>query len=171
MRKLISSGVSCAAVALVMLGVLAHADEEKVPLDKVPKPVMDAVKARFKDAKVTGATKEMEDKKLVYEVTIKHEDHNIDVTLTPEGEILMIEKEIAAKDLPMAVAKALQTKYPKATYKIVEEIIKVQQKEEKLAYYEVLLVTAEKQALEVQVNAEGKILKEEKKKSAKPDDQ
>lgn len=154
------------ALGLLLLVAVARSQEEqqeeKVPLDKVPKPVMEAVKARFKDAKVTGASKETEDGKLVYEVTIKDKNQNIDVTLTPEGEILEIEKEIAAKDLPKVVAKALADKYPKATYKIVEEIFKVEKKQEKLAYYEVLLTTADKKRLEVQVTAEGKIVKEEK---------
>ena len=52
---------------------------------------------------------------------------------------------------------------PKAKYTIIEEVIKVENKKEKLAYYEVLLVTAEMQALEVQLATDGKILKEEKK--------
>jgi hypothetical protein len=69
--------------------------------------------------------------------------------------------------LPRAVARALEAKYPRATYRIVEEIIKVEKKEEKLAYYEVLLVTADKKALEVQVTAAGKIVNEEKKSSDK----
>jgi uncharacterized membrane protein YkoI len=153
--------------ALLILVAAAHGDEEKVALDKVPKPVMEAVEARFKDAKATGAGKETENGKLVYEVTIQHKGQKIDVTLIPEGEILMIEREIAAKDLPQAVAKTLEDKYPKATYKIVEEIIKVEKKKEKLAYYEVLLVTADNKALEVQVTAKGKVVNEEKKDSEK----
>jgi len=168
-RKVFWLGGGVAGV-LVFLATAAHSQEENVPLDKVPKPVLEAVKARFQDAEVSGASKETEDGKLVYEITIKHKKQNIDVTLTPEGEILMIEKEIAAKDLPEKVSKALEDKYPKATYKIVEEIIKVEKKDEKLAYYEVLLVTSEKKTLEVQVNAEGKIINEEKKKSDEPSD-
>ena len=157
------------ATVLLILVPVAHADEEKVALDKVPMPVREAVKVRFKDAKVTGAGKETEDGKLVYEITMKDKGRNIDVTLTPEGAIVLIEKEIARKDLPKPVAKALDEKYPNATYKIVEQVIKVENKEEKLAYYEVLLVTAQKQALEVQVAVDGKILKEEKKSSEKND--
>jgi hypothetical protein len=40
---------------------------------------------------------------------------------------------------------------------------------EKLAYYEVLLVTADKKRLEVQVAADGKIVNVEKKDSDKDD--
>lgn len=152
------------AAALLLAANAAHSQEEKVALAKVPKPVLSAAKAHFVDSEVTGASKETENGKLVYEVTIKHKGQNIDVTLTPEGEIILIEKEIAAKTLPASVASALQGKYPKAMYKIVEEIIKVEKKREKLAYYEVLLVKTDKKWLEVQVTPEGKIAHEEQKK-------
>ena len=161
-------GLGMAAVLLLSV-VVARGDEEKVPLDKVPKPVVEAVKARFKNAEVTGASRETEKGQVVYEVTIKDRGQNIDVTLTPQGEILLIEKEIAARDLPRAAARALEGKYPRATYKIVEEIVKVEKKQERLAYYEVLLVTAGKETLEVLVTPEGKIVKEEKKKPGEDD--
>ena len=46
------------AVVLGLFGTRgARADEEKVPLDKVPKEVMEAVKARFPGAKLHGATR------------------------------------------------------------------------------------------------------------------
>jgi uncharacterized membrane protein YkoI len=144
----------------------AEQGEEKVALDKAPKPVIDAVKARFKGAELAGASKETEDGKLVYEVAIKHKGQKIDVTLTPDGAIIMIERQIAAKELPQAVVKTLENQYPKATYKIIEEINKVEKDEEKLLYYEVLMVLADKSALEVQVTAAGKVVNEEKKRSA-----
>jgi uncharacterized membrane protein YkoI len=154
------------AVFMPLVALAVEEDhEEKVALEKVPKPVLQAVQARFKGASMTGASKETEDGKLVYEVTIeeKGKDVDVDVTLTPEGEILKIEREIDAKSLPKASAKALEDKYPRATYKIVEEIIEVQKKQEKLAYYEVLLVTADKRTLEIEVTAEGRIANVEEK--------
>lgn len=149
------------ALVIFAQGILA--DEEKVSLDKVPKAVLEAVKLRFKDAKIIGAAKEIEDDKLVYEITIKQMGRNVDVTVTPAGAILMIEREIAARDLPRPVLKTLEEKYPKATYKLVEEIIKVDGKEEKLAYYEILLVTTQKRKLEVQLAPDGKIRNVEKR--------
>ncbi len=153
--------ITWTGIVFLIWASVAYTQEERVPLDKVPKPVMEAVKARFNDADVTGASKETEDGKLVYEVTIKLKGQNIDVTVTPQGETLVVEKEIATGDLPKAVTKVLEDKYPKATYKIVEEITKVEKNEEKLAFYEVLLVTAEENALEVEVTAEGRIVNEE----------
>jgi uncharacterized membrane protein YkoI len=169
MRRILWLGTATAVALLVWAGFV-RADEEKVALAKVPKPVLEAVKARFKGAELTGASRETEDGKPVFEVTIKVKGQKIDVTLSPAGELLMIEKQIAAKDLPDAVARTLKGKYPGATYKIVEEIVKVEKKKEKLAYYEVLLVKADKKALEVKVTAEGKVVEEEKKGSGKDDD-
>lgn len=157
MRKII--GLLGAVAAIGLFGLAALADEEKVPLDKLPAGVLDTVKARFAGADVIGSVKEV---KTFYEVTVKHNGQTIDVTLE-DGEIVSIEKTIAAKDLPQAVAKALEEKYPNATYKIVEEIIKVEKKDERFAYYEVLLVTADKKPLEVLLNVDGKIIHTEDK--------
>ena len=150
-----------AAMGVLLLPVAAVCADEEIPLDKVPPPVMEAVKARFKDAEVTGAAKEMDQEEVVYEVTLQLKGQKIDVILAPEGEILLIEKAIARKDLPTAVAKALDDKYPKATYKILEEVIKVEKKEEKLEYYEARLVTPERKDLEVKLTTDGRIVKEE----------
>lgn len=148
---------------LVLAACAFAADEEKVPLDKLPKAVVDAVKAKFPDAKLVSAEKELEDGKPVYEVAIKDKDQNIEVTVTPEGKIILIEKEIAAKDLPKAVAEAMEKKYPKATIKKLEEIIK----DDKVTSYEALIVTAEKKNLEVRFDPSGKFLEEEKKDAEK----
>lgn len=148
----------------------ARAAEEKVDLSKVPAPVVETVKARFKDTEITGAAKEMEEDKTVYEITITHKGQHIDVTLSPEGELMMIEKQITGKDLPEPVTKLLEREWPKAKHKIVEEIVKVMKKEEKLAYYEVLLDTAEKKTIEVQVAADGKVVNIEEKTGADKDE-
>lgn len=145
---------------LLLLAPNAYAKEEKVPPENVPKPVMDAVKARFNDAEVTGAAKEKGDGKLVYEVSLNLKGKNIDMLLAPDGEIRMIEKTIARQDLPNAVVKALEDKYPEATYKRLEEVIEVKEKKETLVYYEALLVTAGTKELEVKLTTEGKIMKE-----------
>jgi uncharacterized membrane protein YkoI len=154
--------------AFVVLGLLAgyigvRADEEKVPLDKVPKAVLDAVKKRFPDADVKSAEKETEDGKTVYEIAVKNKGQTIEVTLTPDGEITEIEKQIEDKDLPKVITEALDSKYAKATLKMIEEVIKVKDGKEKLEYYEILLVTSDDKKLEVSISPEGKILKEEKK--------
>ncbi len=165
MRAMISWLMLVATAGLLTAAVLQPPAEEKVPLDKLPKGVLDVVKNRFAGAEVVEAVKEV---KTFYEVTIKDKGQQIDVTLEGE-EIVSIEKMIQAKDLPKVVAKTLEEKYPNATYKIIEEIIKVEKKDERFAYYEVLLTTAEKKAIEVLVNSDGKIIHvEDKSKEVKP---
>src|SRR5262249_40270653 len=134
-------------LAAFVSGALARgawADEEKVPLDKLPKAVSDAVKKRFPGAELSGASKETENGKTVYEITLGHGGHKMDVTFGGDGQLQGIEKEISPKDLPKPVANALEGKYPKATHKTIEEVIKVKDGKEYLESYEVLLVTADK---------------------------
>ncbi|HEY2910162.1 MAG TPA: hypothetical protein VGI99_07945, partial [Gemmataceae bacterium] len=115
-------------------------------------------------AEIKGASKETEDKKTVYEITFKENGKNIDVTLTPEGKITLIEKQIDRNDLPKAVAETFDKKYPGATYKMIEEVIKVANGKETREYYEALLVTAEKKTFEVEVLPDGKFKSEMEKK-------
>ena len=135
----------------------------------MPKPVVETVKKRFPKAEVVSASKEDEDGKTVYEVQIKDGGAAIDVTVTPEGALLAIEKGIAAKDLPKAVTAALDAKYPKATFKTIEEVTKVKDGKDQPLYYEVLLVTADKKTIEVELAADGKIISTEEKKEKQED--
>jgi hypothetical protein len=151
------------AVLLVLSTLVRADDEEKVALDKLPKAVVDAVKGKFPSAKLVGASKEKEDGKVVFEIAIKNGVQNIEVTVAPDGKIVSIEKEITAKDLPKAVAEALEKKYPKATIKKLEEI----HKDDKLIKYEALILTSEKKTLEVCFDPSGKFLTEEKKDNEK----
>jgi hypothetical protein len=157
------TGFALAALATVVLLAGARAGEEKIKLDKVPKAVMDAVKAKFPGAKLLGASTEKEGDKVVYEISLTYKKHHHDVTLEADGKIVSIEREIAFKDLPKVVSEALEAKYPKANYKIVEELIKG---DGTLHGYEVLLMTADT-TVEVVLDLKGKILKEEKKEPKK----
>lgn len=171
MRKFVAASVLVLAAMCVLMTVVINADEEAVPLDKVPKAVLDATKTRFPDAELVAAEKETEDNVTIFEMAIKNKGQNIDVSLTPEGKILEIEKQIAAKDLPKAVSAALAAKYPEATYKVIEEVIMVKDGKEKLEYYEAHLVTAQKKRIEVRVGSEGKILGEEDQSKEKDEKQ
>jgi uncharacterized membrane protein YkoI len=164
MRTRFLGGSLAALMAVLVLAAGAWADEkeEKVPLDKVPKAVLDAVKAKYPGAELTGAEKESENGKVVYEVALKFKGQKIEATFTPEGTLVSVERVIDAKDLPKPVSEALDAKYPKATIKLAEE----ETKDGKVTY-EVLLVTQDKKTVEVVLDAQGKVLKEEKKEEKK----
>jgi hypothetical protein len=157
MQRFVARLVAVSAVLLVT-ALIATADEEKVALDKLPQGVVDAVKARFPKAKLVEAAKEVEGGKTVFEVSIKNGKRSIDVTVSAEGKILSIEREIAVQKLPKAVKDAFDAKYPNATVKLVEEI----SKPDTVAAYELVIVTASSQNLEVSFDPQGKFLAEEK---------
>jgi hypothetical protein len=148
-------------LGLVLVVALAagRADdgEEKVPIDKLPKAVTEALKAKYPKWELTEAVKVTEDGEVTYEVTIRNKKHELDVTLTPEGKIVQVEKEIEVKDVPKVVMDAVKKKYPKATIQGASEI----SKDDKVAEYELDIVTKDKKNLYVTFDKEGKFLYEE----------
>jgi uncharacterized membrane protein YkoI len=167
---------SVSAVAgLVLLAAVAGraADDknkaEKIAPDKLPKAVMDRIKARLPGAEITSAEKETEDGKVVYDIELKHEGRKYEMDILADGTLIEIEKEVALKDVPAAVTKALKAKYPDATVKEVMEVNKVKGKTETPDHYEVTLTVGGKER-EVVVSLDGKSVKteaEEKKEKEK----
>ena len=157
-------------IAVAVLGLLAavalRADEEKIDLDKVPKAVIDAVKKKFPDAKLTGASKEKEDGKEIFEIEFTYKDHKYEAELKPDGTFIAIDKQLEFKELPEPVAKTLKEKYPNAKYDMIEEVTK----NDKIAEYEIELTTADKKKIEVIIDPSGKVTKEETKKEDKKDE-
>ena len=123
MRTTIASGV-LALLGLSTLAAPARADEEKIALEKVPKAVMKAFKARFPKAQIKAAIKEEEDGETVYEIESTLKDMTVDAVLTAEGEFVEVEQEIEEDDLPAPVAKALAAKYPGAKIAKIEAVTK-----------------------------------------------
>jgi RNA polymerase sigma factor (sigma-70 family) len=130
----------------------------KVLAGQAPDPVLDAVLARFPDAELLNAKQE----ESVYDVAIKFHGRNIDVTVTPEGAITRIEREIIPGDVPAAVTLVLEKKYPRARPKKFEEVFRVEGAAETLEFYEVSLTTARRRTITVGVAPDGTIIKEEK---------
>lgn len=147
---------SLALCGVLALGIAAaRADEEKIPLDKVPAAVMKAVKDKFPKATVKEAEKETEDGKTTYEIGLEENGKGIDVSLKEDGTILEIEKEIDAKDLPKPVADAVKGKYPGGAIKKAEEVSK-----DGKTLYEVVVTVGDK-ARELLLDPAGKILEDE----------
>ena len=86
---LIAVGVVGSAAALV------RADD--VAIDKLPKAVVDALKARFPGCELTKALSETENDKLVYEVSLKHRGANYDIIVTPDDDIYGHGVNVAAR--------------------------------------------------------------------------
>ena len=152
--------VGALGLCLLIGTAAARADEEKVPLDKIPKAVMDSLLAKFPKAKIDKCTKAKEGDDVVYDIEFKEGDRKCEADITEKGTYINFEKAIAAKDLPKAVKEAIEKKYPKATMKEIMEETEVKGKDEKISAYEVVLETADKKDVEVRVSPEGKILED-----------
>jgi hypothetical protein len=150
-RIMVWLGVSAVA-GLAVLAAVARADDQ----DKLPRAVADAVKGRFPGASVTGVEKGAENGNVVYDVELRQGGSRYEVGVRWDGVVLVIEKEVAAKDLPAAVAAALGAKYPGAVVTEAVEVSKVKDKRESLDHYEVGLVTADGKEREVKVSPDGK---------------
>lgn len=143
-------------VGVVVVGTLRAGED--VPLDKLPKAVAEAAAKRFPKVEITGASKGKDGEKVVYEVSLKTKDgKKIDANVTEAGAITQIEQEIDFKDLPKAVAKTFEEKYPKAKYEVVESVTRVADGKEKLEYYEAVLIDGDKKKWEVEVLPDGKL--------------
>jgi hypothetical protein len=156
------------------LASAAMAGEEEIPVKRLPKAVIKAVKARFPKAEIKGAAKEEEDGKTTYEVMLKVKGRAVDMALKADGTILEIEKEVPVDELPKAVKKALAARHPKAKIAKAEVLTKG---EHGPALYEIAITS------EVVLSAEGKFVEPEgdeehhekatakSKKSEKDDDE
>ena len=102
---------------------------------------------------------EKDDGKEIVEVSFSVGQTKYEAEFTPEGKTLAIDKGVAQKDLPEKVSKAIDSKYPGAKLTAIEEVTK----DDKVAYHEIDLKTKAGDAVEIQVDPDGKIINEEKK--------
>src|SRR5258708_20459783 len=117
MRSLTVAGL------LAVLGLASgpRAQGDKIPLDRVPKAVMDSAKARFPGAEIKVASEETEDgKPPVYALEMKHHRHNVDVTFQADGTVVLVETAVPQKELPKVVRRAVEHRYPCASVRAVE---------------------------------------------------
>ena len=163
-------GLLTGVVAGLLLGQPAARaqDKDKLSLDKIPKKVMDALKARFPKADINKWTKEKEGDVVIYDIEFKQKGQKFEADIKEDGTIHNWEKEIAASDLPVAVKKAVQKRYPKSTLKEIMAITAVKDGNDALEGYEIVLETADKKGVEVTAAPDGKILEDagEKKETS-----
>lgn len=163
--------LSAVAVAAFVLALAAHAADEPKDLDKIPKAVMGALKAKFPDPKIRKWTKETEKGKVVYDIEFTTKDgKKAEADIFEDGTIENYEMEFDARKLPKAVTAAVEKKYPKARMKEVMEITEIKDGKESHGGFEIVLETADKKDVEVTVAKDGKILEDTgEKKTEKKD--
>jgi hypothetical protein len=120
----------------------------------MPAVVRQAVTKQYPNAKVSGRSKELEDGKTTYEVSVIEGSSKRDVVFAEDGSLVVIEQSIQVSDLPAAVKSAIRNKYPRASLRKAEKISHGDQLQ-----YEVALAKAPKK--EVLLTPTGKIINEE----------
>jgi Putative beta-lactamase-inhibitor-like, PepSY-like len=161
-----NGSVGCLLI-VVLVGLLlpqsaaSAQDKNKLDLDKIPKKVMDTLKAKFPKAEIDKWTKEKDGDVVIYDIEFKQESRKFEADIKEDGTIHNWEKEVAAKYLPEAVKKAVEKKYPKSTPKEIMEITAVKNGKDELEGYEIVLETADKKKeVEVTVAPDGKIVED-----------
>jgi len=153
---------------LVFVGAgIASASDEPKDLDKIPKPVMDSLKAKFPNAKIEKWTKETENGKVIYDLEFRQNGRKAEADIAEDGAIQNCEREFDAKKLPAAVVEAVEKRYPKSKMKEVLECTELKDKKEVHAGFEIVLETEAKKSVELTVAKDGKIL--EDSQTAKPE--
>ena len=146
-RMLMAFGVA----ALAAGPALAH--EEKVDLAKVPAPAVAAAKKVAPAVKWTGATKETEEGKVLYELSGKDAaGTSIEVEVTADGKVQAVETEIPLSKVPKVVLDALKAKGKGFKASSAEEV----RKDGKLTSYEFDGKDKDGKEVEATVSADGK---------------
>ena len=134
--------------------------KDDIELDKIPQVVMDGLKAKFPKAEIHKWTKEKEGDIVVYDIELKQEGRKFEADIKEDGTIHNWEKAIETKDLPEAIKRTVEMKYPQSTIKEIMEITAVNDGKDALEGYEIVLETADKKEVEVTVAPDGKILED-----------
>ncbi len=154
------------ALLLLLTGLCAivRADEESIPLDKLPKAATETLKAKFPRLKMAEAVKDTTDGEVTYQVTLRRKDKDVDVTLTEEGQITLIEREIDENQFPPKAKRAIRALHPHATFDWFAEVTDFEEDEHGKKYFEAVLILPTKKKVSISVTAEGEILSEEDEK-------
>lgn len=143
-----------------MVAAGGWADDEKLPLDKVPQAIKDAVKAKYPKAEIVSAEKGDVDGTKVFEFKLKEGTKEWEVAFTPDAKFHSSEEPLAVADIPAKVKEAFTKKYGDPKIVSAEKETTGEGDKAKVIYE--IIFEKGKDKLEAQFDPEGKFLAEEK---------
>ena len=146
-------------VALTMPAAVAQT-KAKANVDKIPRNVMNALRARFPNPEIDQWTREKEGNVVLYDIEFRQGGRKFEADIREDGAFHNWEQAIPAQDLPAAVRNAVSARYPKATLKEVMAITAVKDGKDALEGYEIVLATTGKKQVEVTVTPDGRIVED-----------
>jgi len=155
-------GLFAALATGLLIALLAACtrSQDQPDLDEVPKQVMDTLKARFPGAEIHKCSKEKEGDLTVYDFEFTQEGQKFEMDILEDGTVQNWEKEVSINDLPGAVRKAVETKYPNAALKEIMAITAVRNGKHTPEGYEIALETADREEVEITVAPDGQFLED-----------
>jgi hypothetical protein len=156
---LICFGVGCKKESAEKTETETTAQEEIQPAE-IPQVVMDALKAKFPDAVIEKWTKEKEGEVVLYDVEFQQLGHKFEADIKEDGSIHNWEQAVIAEELPDVVRQAAEKAYPNATFKEVMMITAVQDGQDSLEGYEIVLQTADEKEVEITIAPDGTMLED-----------
>lgn len=137
------------AFALLVSGA-AQAKETKVTMSSLPAPVRETAMQQTKGDTVLHIVKEVEAGKTVYELETKRHGTTRDIVIGADGTLLVVEEQVAMKDLPAAVRTTIEKSAAQGTVAGVEAV----HERGVLSYYEARIKKGKKVS-EIKVGPDG----------------
>jgi hypothetical protein len=125
---------------------------------QLPANVMSALTARFPRAKIEKWTREKEEGKAVYDIEFTQAGKKFEADILADGAIHNWEQQVAASDLPAAVAQTVARQFPHAGMKEIMAVTAVTNGNERLEGYEIVVQRSRKRDVEMTVAPDGKVL-------------
>lgn len=124
-------------------------DEDTMTLEQAPPPVRQAVLEAFGMAASPSIERESEHGRMFYEAERQVEGREHAILITPEGVVVVEERQIGSDELPYAVLSAIEQRFPASSIAEVEEV-------KTLSYEIELMVDGEEK--EIRMDPEGRVL-------------
>ena len=144
-------------VALLVSAGTAGSQEQSIKKKDIPQAILDAFHKSYPNAAIKGYSRETDKGNVVYEIESLEGKIHRDISYAADGSLVSTEESLAYAELPEPVRNAIEKDYPKAKVSICEKVVKGG-----TTNFE-LLVRSGKQKQELVFNADGTLVKQEKK--------
>lgn len=141
-------------VLVLACGSWSQAEERKIKLEEVPPIVMQNAKAAVPGVTFTEAQIDTDDTETIYELKGTTKDgKKVEVDVYPDGFIEEIETQIEKSDVPPAVLKLFDAKFPGFKIVKIEKSVRPCRNGLQTVWYEFDGVTSQGEAVDVEIDA------------------
>jgi len=144
-----------------LVAVVSAVGDENIALNQIPEKAREALLKLAKGAPITEVEREKERGMIFYEAEWKFNGRETEAKVTADGDLVELEEEISAKDVPAAVKAVVAKEFPAGA--------KVEYEKVMVVVYEVEAKVNGKEK-EIMVSPIGKIVGQEEEEEHEHDD-